>query len=173
MNHVFVSEFLTIKIVERNGIVSNANISDKITHLTISRFINVGKDTVLKVRFINLFLVSADLFIHTVAEDVLVTEHILNFTLVNGHLLRISVLQGTVLVHIVVLRCIILTFREFGEFFLNSACAHLIEVLAFERLGLEHVHEVALFFRGELGEERHHLRELLLVSFVLLVSSLG
>jgi hypothetical protein len=63
-----------LKVVERNLVILDTNIADQVLHLAIGSFIQVGEHSVFHLGIILVLLVRADLAIHLIAENVLVSK---------------------------------------------------------------------------------------------------
>jgi len=121
MGVILLTVFSAVHIVEWNRVFVDADISDQVAHLTVCGLIDVGQNTVVHVWLIDLVLVSANLLVESVSEDVLVAEHVLNLALINGHFLRVSVLHGGLLVTVGILNCVVLLFTHLGKLLLQGA----------------------------------------------------
>jgi hypothetical protein len=105
-------------------------------------------------------LVGADFFVHFVAENVLVTEEVLNFRLINGHPLGVSVVHSLALVSVPVFESVVFFFRDLCQLGLPAAADDVIDQQLILRLVLDHMHETALLKGGEQRELGHQLAEL-------------
>ncbi len=118
-------------------------------------------------------LVGADFFIHFVAENVLVTEQVLNFRLINGHLLGVRVVHSLALVSVPVFDSVVFFFRDLCQLGLPAAADDVVDQQPILRLTLDHVDETALLERCEYGELGHQLAELLLAFLKVFKLGLG
>lgn len=111
-------------------------------------------------------------------EDVLVSQQVGHLSLVNWHLLFVCVGHGRLVESPGVLQSKVLVLADLGKFFLHfvgasvinegfTSCHIVVQLLSL--LVLDHVHKDLGFLLRELGNDRHKLSELFLISFVLLV----
>lgn len=107
-------------------------------------------------------LVGTDFFIHFVAENVLVTKQVLNFRLVDGHSLGISVVHSLALVSVPIFYSVVFFFRDLSQLGLPAAADDVIDQQPILRLVLDHMDKTALLKGCEHGELGHQLAELLL-----------
>ena len=68
-----------LEVVEWNLVVFDADIANEVFHFTVGSFIQVSENSILHLGIVLVLLVSANLAVHLVAEDVLVSQEILDF----------------------------------------------------------------------------------------------
>ena len=106
---VFVLSVLQ-EVVERNGVALDSNFFDQVTKLSIGTLAQVGKQTVLELVILLHVGVVGNLVDDSVAEDVLVSEHVTHSALVSGHALLVCKLHCLLVVHVAVLHGVICLF---------------------------------------------------------------
>ena len=78
--NVVISEFSdALEVVERNLVVFDSHIANEVFHFTIGSFVQIGQNSVLHLGIVLVLLVGANLAVNLVAEDVLVSQQILDF----------------------------------------------------------------------------------------------
>lgn len=171
-----------LDVGELDGVALDANLTDKVFHLTISGLTQVVEDSVLQLGVLLEISICANLFFDFGSENVLVSEEVDYLALVERHTLLVSVLECGLIESVPVLHVIVGLLRLFGKLGLEGLVHHAVidslEVfLADSGLsgGVIHklVQECPLFLLGEAGEHWHETLEGFLLFLELLVLRLG
>lgn len=165
-----LSEFLQVH--ERNGLVSDVDVGQEVSHVTVSILVQVSQDTVLFLGVVLHVSVSTNLRVDSVSEDVLVSEEVLNLALIHGHSLLVSEVHGVLLESVSVLEVVVLLFRHSSELLLkilvnnqvedlrvNFVASDLSSTVLVEQI----VNEGTLLLRGQVSSNRQKLLERFLV----------
>ena len=170
-----------LDVGESNGLLVDSNVLEEVSKITPSSLVDVGKESVFVLGVILELGVSADLVVHLVSEDMLVTEKILDFALVNWHSFLLSILHGVILMLISILKGKVFLLADLGQFFGPLIRASLIDQI--ERVLFGAI-EVSVFISNQMeedisllliqsGENWHKFLKVLLILFVLFVLSFG
>jgi hypothetical protein len=91
MNEELISLLLEVTDVhEGKVVIVNANITDKITHLSISCLVEISQDTILELRVSSYRLVVSYFLVNGILKSWLVSEDILELALINWLSLLLS-----------------------------------------------------------------------------------
>ena len=97
----------------------DADIANEVTHLTIGCLIQIRKETIFKLRVVNLLGVVSDFLVNSYFESGLVSKDVLELGLINRHTLLVSIVKLGALESIPVLGVKVLLLTKLGEFLLN------------------------------------------------------
>jgi hypothetical protein len=101
-------------IEELHVVLVDTHITDEVTHLTEGSLVQVGQETMLKLRVVNFFGVVSDLVINGDLESGLVSKDVLELRLINRHALLISVVELSALKAISVLSIEVFLLTKFS-----------------------------------------------------------
>jgi len=104
-----------VQVHELDAVSVHANVVQKSAHVAMGGFVQVGHHTVLHLRVVDGGLESSNFLISLVTEDVLVAEHVLHLTLVDGHAAGVGEVHSAALVAVSVLDGVVFFFRDRGE----------------------------------------------------------
>jgi len=104
-------------VVETDVVSVHSNVLEEGFHITVGGLVQVVENTVFHLGVVDLLLVSANFLVHLVAEQVLVTEQVLDLALVDWHALLVSVVHCASLVAVSVLEGVVLVITNFGKLF--------------------------------------------------------
>jgi hypothetical protein len=101
-------------IEELHVVLVDTHVTDEVTHLTERGLVQVGQETMLKLRVVNFFGVVSDLVINGDLESGLVSKDVLELRLINRHALLISVVELSALKAISVLSIEVFLLTKFS-----------------------------------------------------------
>jgi len=81
-------------IGESDGLFVDTNVIKKISEISPGGLIDVGEDTIVELGVVQLFTVSGDFFFDLCSENVLISKHVFDFSLVDWHFLFVSPFHG-------------------------------------------------------------------------------
>lgn len=168
-----------LNICKPNGLPVDTNILKEISEITPSGLIDVCEHSVLELSIVLEPGIGANLIVHLVSEDVLISKEVFDFRCIDGHSFRLSMLHGVLMMLESIFQGEILIFTDFCQLFNVFVRASIVDqVVSVLFVGIKVSVSVLnqmeidfCLFLVEGGEDWHQLLEVLLVLLVLLVLS--
>jgi hypothetical protein len=170
-----------LNISKSNSLFIDSNILEKVSKITPSGLIDVGKYSILILGIVLEFAIGLDLSIDFVSENVLISQEVSNLVLRDWHSLLISVLHCVFLMLVSVLQGKVLFLADLGKLSselvrasgIDQLVGGLLEFVKVSVLVSNQMQEDLGLFLIQLREVRHELLKVLLVIQMPLVLSFG
>jgi hypothetical protein len=173
--HLFIL-FLNkvLNIGKPNGLLIDADVLKEISEITPSGLIDVCEHSVLELGIVLELGVGANFSVHLVSEDMLISQEVFHFGLIDWHSFLFGELHGVLLMLVSVFQGKVLIFTNFGQLFsLLVRASSVDQVVGVLFVGikvsvfvLNQMEEDFCLLLVKVGEDWHQLLEVLLVFLV-------